>query len=197
MGFPEISGDSPSCFVTYKGELRIAPGLRNPHLILSGDLLTAFLASLDRRKKVRFFACVFNAVLAVLVGALAFLVYLSSTTVRKLSAISEFHQLYRPQLLNEQESIAMDDVHTYAKLVGEYQKLSLTEYDENLMIRGALLKGIPQELRRHMLVDMTGTTSYAEVRARLLEYERSIQTWSAENILTSLSDAKSSIQSSV
>ena len=183
--------------MTYKGELRIAPGLRNPHLILSGDLLTAFLGELRSSEEGKVLRMCVHAVLTVLVGALAFLVYLSSTTVRKRSAILEFHQLYRPQLLNEQESIAMDDVHTYSKLVGEYEKLSLTEYDENLMIRGALLKGIPQELRRHMLVDMSGTTSYAEVRARLLEYERSIQTWSAENILTSLNDAKSSIQSSV
>ena len=84
-----------------------------------------------------------------------------------------------------------DYVLTYEKLVAEYEKLSLTSYDENLRI-GTLMKGIPSDLRRHMLVDMTASTTYSEVRARLLEYERSSQTWSAEHILSSLSVANPS-----
>ena len=68
----------------------------------------------------------------------------------------------------------------------EYEKLSGLRYDPNLKI-GTLLKGIPNDLKRTLLSDMDDKTTYERMRARLLEYERSSQTWSAENILSSLS----------
>ena len=79
-----------------------------------------------------------------------------------------------------------DYVLTYEKLVDEYEKLSGLRYDRNLKI-GTLLKGIPNDLKRTLLFDMDDKTTYEQMRARLLEYERSSQTWSAENILSSLS----------
>ena len=79
----------------------------------------------------------------------------------------------------------MDYVLTFEKLVGQYERLSGTKYDENLQI-GTLLKGLPQELRRHILVDITDRTTYSELRMKLW-YEGSNQTRSAENILGSLS----------
>ena len=79
-----------------------------------------------------------------------------------------------------------DYVLTYEKLVDEYEKLSGLRYDPNLKI-GTLLKGIPNDLKRTLLFDMDDKTTYEQLRARLLEYERSSQTWSAENILSSLS----------
>ena len=75
---------------------------------------------------------------------------------------------------------------TYEKLVDEYEKLSGLCYDPNLKI-GTLLKGIPNDLKRTLLFDMDDKTTYEQMRSRLLEYERSSQTWSAENILSSLS----------
>ena len=63
------------------------------------------------------------------------------------------------------------------KLVGEYGRLSGNKH----------LKRIPQELRRHILVDITDRTTYSELRMKLLQYERSNQKWSVENILGSLS----------
>ena len=79
-----------------------------------------------------------------------------------------------------------DYVLTYEKLVDEYEKLSGLRYDPNLKI-GTLLEGIPNGLKRTLLFDMDDKTTYEQMRARLLEYERSSQTWSAENILSSLS----------
>ena len=79
-----------------------------------------------------------------------------------------------------------DYVLTYEKLVDEYEKLSGLRYDPNLKI-GTLLKGMPNDLKRTPLFDMDDKTTYEQLRARLLEYERSSQTWSAENILSSLS----------
>ena len=79
-----------------------------------------------------------------------------------------------------------DYVLTYEKLVDEYEKLSGLRYDPNLKI-GTLLKGIPNDLKRTLLFDMDDKTTYEQMRSRLLEYERSSQTWSAENILSSLS----------
>ena len=79
-----------------------------------------------------------------------------------------------------------DHVLTYEKLVDEYEKLSGLQYDPNLKI-GTLLKGIPNDLKRTLLFDMHDKTTYEQMRSRLLAYERSSQTWSAENILSSLS----------
>ena len=80
----------------------------------------------------------------------------------------------------------MDYVLTFEKLISEYEKISGTKYDDNLKI-GTLLKGIPQNLKQHVMVDITDRATYDELRTKLLQYERSNQTWSAENILGSLS----------
>ncbi|CAE7835297.1 unnamed protein product, partial [Symbiodinium sp. CCMP2592] len=79
----------------------------------------------------------------------------------------------------------LDYLLTYEKLVAEYEKLSEGKpYDENLKI-GTVLKGLPNELRKHILIGLTPTTKYADIRKKLLEYERSTQSWNAENILQS------------
>ena len=80
----------------------------------------------------------------------------------------------------------LDYLLTYEKLVGEYEKVSGARYDENLKI-GTVLKGLPNELRNHILVGLSPTTSYTDIRRKLLEYERSTQSWNAENILQSFS----------
>ena len=80
----------------------------------------------------------------------------------------------------------MDYVLTFEKLISEYEKISGTKYDDNLKIV-TLLKGVPQNLKQHVMVDITDRTTYDELRTKLPQYERSNQTWSAENILGSLS----------
>ena len=69
----------------------------------------------------------------------------------------------------------MDYVLTFEKLISEYEKISGTKYDDNLKI-GTLLKGIPQNLKQHVMVDITDRTTYDELRTKLLQYERSNQT---------------------
>ena len=80
----------------------------------------------------------------------------------------------------------MDYVLTFEKLVSEYEKISSAKYDDNLKI-GTLLKRIPQNLKQHIMVDISEKTTYTGLRTKLLQYERSNRTWSAENILGSLS----------
>ena len=53
----------------------------------------------------------------------------------------------------------MDYVLTFEKLISEYEKISGTKYDDNLKI-GTLLKGIPQNLKQHVMVDITDRTTY-------------------------------------
>ena len=48
------------------------------------------------------------------------------------------------------------------------------------------MKGIPNDLRRSLMLEMDDKTMYDQMRSRLLAYERSSQTWSAENILSGL-----------
>ena len=76
----------------------------------------------------------------------------------------------------------MDYVLTFEKLVNEYERLSGVKYGQNLMI-GTIMKGIPPELRRHLMVDMSDKTTYQEMRARLLQYEQSSQTWSEYTVI--------------
>ena len=52
----------------------------------------------------------------------------------------------------------MDYVLTYEKLVNEYEKLTSVQYDDNLKI-GALLQGIPSNLKQHIMVDITERTT--------------------------------------
>ena len=66
----------------------------------------------------------------------------------------------------------MDYVLTFEKLISEYEKISGTKYHDNLKI-GTLLKGIPQNLKQHVMVDITDRTTYDELRTKLLQYERS------------------------
>ena len=66
----------------------------------------------------------------------------------------------------------MDCVLTFEKLVSEYEKKSSTKHDDNLEA-GTLLKGIPQSLKQHIMVDISEKTTYAELRTKLLQYERS------------------------
>ena len=66
----------------------------------------------------------------------------------------------------------LDYLLTYEKLVSEYETISYLAYDENLKI-GTVLKGLPNELRKHILVGLRPDTKYEEIRTRLLEYERS------------------------
>ena len=66
----------------------------------------------------------------------------------------------------------MDYVLTFEKLVSEYEKISSTKYDDNLKI-GTLLKGIPQNLKQYIMADISEKTTYAELRTKLLQYERS------------------------
>ena len=62
----------------------------------------------------------------------------------------------------------MDYVLTFEKLISEYEKISGTKYDDNLKI-GTLLKGIPQNLKQHVMVDITDRTTYDELRTKLLQ----------------------------
>ena len=73
-----------------------------------------------------------------------------------------------------QSASLYDYLLTYEKLVDEYEKLSGLRYDPNLKI-GTLLIDIPNDLKRTLLFDMDDKTTYEQLRARLLEYERSSQ----------------------
>ena len=60
--------------------------------------------------------------------------------------------------------------------------------DENLKI-GTVLHGLRSELKKHILIGLSLTTICADIRVQMLEWERSTQSWNAENILQSFSMA--------
>ena len=61
----------------------------------------------------------------------------------------------------------LDYLLTYEKQVAEHEKVSGTTYDENLKI-GTVLKGLPNELRKHILIGRSPSTKYQDIRAKLL-----------------------------
>ena len=75
--------------------------------------------------------------------------------------------------MTKEESL-YENILTCEKLIDEYEKLSELRYDPNLKI-GTLLKSISDVLKRTLFFDMDDKTC-EQMKARLLEHERSSQT---------------------
>ena len=76
----------------------------------------------------------------------------------------------------------LDYILSFERLAEEFRKLSGRSYDEILMV-GILMRGIPAELGKHIYVNLRADGRYADIRQKLLEYERSTQAWTSTNVL--------------
>ena len=67
----------------------------------------------------------------------------------------------------------------------EYEALSSHVYASDLKI-GTLLSGLPAEMCRYLQMQIVDSTTYEQIRERVLQYERSSSTWNSEHVLKSL-----------
>ena len=79
----------------------------------------------------------------------------------------------------------LEYILTYERLVRDYESISANAYAEDLKI-GTLLSGLPSEMRRFLQMQVTDSASYESLRERVLQYERSSSSWSADHVLRSL-----------
>ena len=63
--------------------------------------------------------------------------------------------------------------------------MATEKYQEDLKI-STLLAGLPQEVKRYMYLQVNDATTYLGLRDKLLQYERTSSTWTAESMLKSL-----------
>ncbi|CAE7220909.1 unnamed protein product [Symbiodinium sp. CCMP2592] len=73
----------------------------------------------------------------------------------------------------------------YERLIAEYEAVATQKYQEDLKI-STLLAGLPQEVKRYMYLQVNNSTTYLGLREKLLQYERTSSTWTAESMLKSL-----------
>ena len=70
-------------------------------------------------------------------------------------------------------------------LVQQYDSLNSKQYDRDVLL-GVLMRLCPEGIRQHLTLSIGETTSYQEVRERILSYERSSRLWSVDEMLKPL-----------
>ena len=68
------------------------------------------------------------------------------------------------------------------RLGDEYQKTTGTNISEDIL-QTILVRSFPKAVQKHIQLGMTNTTSYQEVRERVVAYEKVSSTWSKDRIL--------------
>ncbi|CAE7034963.1 GIP [Symbiodinium sp. CCMP2592] len=79
----------------------------------------------------------------------------------------------------------LEYILSYERLIGEYEAVATEKYQEDLKI-STLLAGLPAEVKRYMYLQVNDSTTYLGLREKLLQYERTSSTWTAESMLKSL-----------
>ena len=78
-------------------------------------------------------------------------------------------------------------------LVNQYDQLSTTQFDRDILL-GVLLRACPESIRQHLTLSVTEGTNYAEVKEKILAYERSSRFWTAGDVMKQLNDRPSTRQ---
>ena len=73
----------------------------------------------------------------------------------------------------------------FERLVTEYEAVATEKYQGDLKI-STLLAGLPQEIKRYMYMQVTDATTYPGLRDKILQYERTASTWSADSMLKNI-----------
>ena len=75
-------------------------------------------------------------------------------------------------------------------LVNQYDQLSTKQFDRDILL-GVLLRACPDSVRQHLTLSVNEGTSYAEVKEKILAYERSSRFWTAGDVMKQLNDRPS------
>ena len=92
-----------------------------------------------------------------------------------LSAIMSFPAFKSDRTLLEQ-------VQTLERLGDEYQKTSGNNIADDILLT-TLIRALPRAVQQHIQLGMTNSTTYQEVKDKVVAYERVSSTWTREKIL--------------
>ena len=80
------------------------------------------------------------------------------------------------------ERTLLEQIQVLERLGDEYQKTTGANISEDIL-QTILVRSLPKAVQQHIQLGMTNTTSYQEVRERVVAYEKVSSTWSKDRIL--------------
>ena len=98
-----------------------------------------------------------------------------ASSMALLSAIMSFPAFKSDRTLLEQ-------VQTLERLGDEYQKTSGNNIADDILLT-TLIRALPRAVQQHIQLGMTNSTTYQEVKDKVVAYERVSSTWTREKIL--------------
>ena len=76
----------------------------------------------------------------------------------------------------------LEQVQTLERLGDEYQKTSGNNIADDILLT-TLIRALPRAVQQHIQLGMTNSTTYQEVKDKVVAYERVSSTWTREKIL--------------
>ena len=99
--------------------------------------------------------------------------YLPKTKSR---AISLLAALMHEASFTMKNKTLLDQVLGLERLRTEYMRSSGTDLPDDLML-SVLVKSLPKEIQQHVQLQLTESSTYSQVRAMIIGYERTTMTW--------------------
>ena len=115
--------------------------------------------------------------------------YAPATRQRALSlsqAISSF-----PQFVPGGDKTLQEHVSGMETLVQQYDSLSSKAFDRDVLL-GVLLRLCPDNIRQHLTLAISDSSSYQEVKERIFAYERSSRMWNVNDVFETVGKQVSS-----
>ena len=109
--------------------------------------------------------------------------HFASATRQRALALSQAIASY-PQFKPAAGKTLQEHIMAMEALVQQYDSLHSKPFDREVLL-GVLMRLCPEGIRQHLTLSISDTTSYQEVRERILAYERSSRLWSVEDIVKS------------
>ena len=81
------------------------------------------------------------------------------------------------------EKTLLEQVQMLERLGDEYRKASGSDISDDILLT-TLVRALPRPVQQHIQLGMTNTTTYQEVKDRLVAYERVSSSWTCDKILT-------------
>lgn len=107
--------------------------------------------------------------------------YTPSSRTRSIALLQAF--LHFPSFVKERTML--EQILAMERLRAEYQQCSGKDVSDDLAL-SVLVKALPRKVREHIQLQMTDTTTYQEIRGKVLSYEMTTTTWSTSKVRAEL-----------
>ena len=107
--------------------------------------------------------------------------YTPKTKSRPLGILSAF--MTHPAFARDKT--LLEQVQGLERIADEYRKSSGTEVADDLLLT-TLVKCLPRQLQQHVQLNMTESSTFAEIKERVIAFEMLSTTWSKEKVYSEL-----------